>query len=179
MGNPADKTTTVTQIVQRTTQRNMKRKISFIQMLTRKLFRIRIKPKPREETGEDSVIPRQSDHDRVTKTISLPPCRDSTVSPVPHKPFKKRKYHSQKDKTHNFEEFQLGNINSKPKKKLSRRKLSLRNVGARRLNESCPDLKSEFYSNFNNNGVDRVDAVDVNSLQLFRDISVAELEFIE
>jgi len=156
----------------------MKGKIAFIQMMTKKLFRIRIKPKPGEESGEDSVI--QSDHDRVTKTTSLPPCRDSTIyTVIPHQPFKKRKYNSQKVKTPSFDEFQLENFNSRPKKKLARRKLSLKNLGARRLNESCPDFKSDFYFNFTNDGVDRVDAVDVNTLQLFRDISVAEVEFIE
>ena len=156
----------------------MKGKISFLQMMTKKLFRIRIKPKPGEEQGEDSVV--QRERDRVAKTTSLPPCRDSTVYSVPLKPFKKRKYHSQKDKTRSFNEFQLDNFNSKPKKKLTRRKLSLRNVGGRRLNESCPDFKSDFYLNFKyDDGVDRVDAVDVNTFRLFRDISVAEVEFIE
>ena len=147
-------------------------------MMTKKLFRIRIKPKPGEEPGEDSVVERE--RDRVTKTTSLPPCRDSTIYSysVPHKPFKpfkKRKYHSQKGKSPSFDEFQLENFNSKPKKKLTRRKLSLRSVGTGRLNKSCPD----FYSDYNNDGVDRVDAVDVNTFHLFRDISVAEVEFVE
>ena len=132
----------------------MKGKIAFIEMMTKKLFRIRIKPKPGEERGEEPVV--HSERDRVTKTTSLPPCRHSLYTvPAPFKPFKKRKYHSQKVKTPSFDEFQLEDFNPKPKKKLARRKLSLRNVGARRLNESCPDLKSDFYFNFIN-GVDGV-----------------------
>ena len=155
----------------------MKGKIAFIEMMTKKLFRIRIKPKPGEERGEEPVV--HSERDRVTKTTSLPPCRHSLyTAPAPFKPFKKRKYHSQKVKSPSFDEFQLENYNSKPKKKLTRRKLSLRNVGASggRLNESCPNLKSDLYFN---NGVDGVDAVDVNTVQLFRDISVNDVEFIE
>ena len=153
----------------------MKGKISFLQMMTKKLFRIKINPRqPGQETGEDSVIQRQ--RDRVTKTTSLPPPRDSTIYTAPLKPFKKRKYHSQKVKNPSFDEFQLDNSNSKPRKKSTRRKFSLRNVGARgRLNESCPD----FIFNFND-GVDAIDAVDVNTFQLFRnDISVPDVEFIE
>ena len=158
----------------------MKGKISFIQMMTKKLFRIRMKPRPGEERVEQSVV--QSERDRVTKTTSLPSCGHSLyTAPTPLKPFKKRKYHSQKVKSPGFDEFQLENVNnSKPKKKLTRRKLSLRNVRSigGRLNESCPDLKSDLYFNFNY-GVDGVDAVDGNTLQLFRDISVVDVEFIE
>ena len=128
---------------------------------------------PGELTGEDSVL--GSEGDKLTKTASLPPCRHSTIYNVPLKPFKKRKYHSQKVKSPNFDEVQLENFNLKPKKKLTRRKSTLRN--SEKL-KSCPDLKSDFYLNFNN-GVDAVDAVDINTFQLFRDVSVTDVEFIE
>ena len=104
-----------------------------------------------------------SERDRVTKTTSLPPCRHSlSTAPDPLKPFKKRKYHSQKVKSPSFDESQLEDFNLKPKKKLTRRKLSLRNVGARRLNESCPDLKSDLYFN-SLNGVDNVMRIFIKS----------------
>jgi len=155
----------------------MKGKISFLQMMTKKLFSTSIRSKPGDVTREDSVL--ASEADKLTKTVSLPSCRHSTSYNVPLKPFKKRKYHSQKVKSPGFDEVQLENFNLKPKKKLTRRKSTLRNVEASgRFNDSCPDLNSDFYRNFNN-GVDAVDAIDINTFQLFRDVSVTDVEFIE
>ena len=101
----------------------MKGKISFIQMMTKKLFRIRMKPRPGEERVEQSVV--QSERDRVTKTTSLPSCGHSLyTAPTSLKPFKKRKYHSQKVKSPGFDEFQMENFdNSKPKKKNNKKKV--------------------------------------------------------
>merc|ERR1712018_955281 len=95
-------------------------------------------------------------------------------SELQSKGFKKRKYHSEKVKRPKVDK--EGN----QKEKTTRRKLSLRNVAGERgdFTKSCPELDT------NNNhiygtGQDQVDSVDFNTLRLFRNLSIGEVEIIE
>ena len=123
--------------------------------------------------------------DRVTKTQSLPDCQGYSESLSQIKHDNKKKYHSQKVKRHKINEERLNcSLDGKQKKSFRRRRFSLKSVGGRRhLNESCPDLENSDArieeSPTYNPEMNQVDSIDLNTLLLFRDLSIDEVDFIE
>ena len=162
----------------------MKEHVSFLQ-LTMTFLRIRKKSK-REEQRDGGESDRQKV--RVTKTLSLP-ARDVQHDQGPGRKFKKQKYHSQKIRSTNINKDMVdSSLERKQYKQFSKRRFSLKNPSERRkLNESCPDLKKtiddleapDTESSISSPECDEVDSVDPNTLHLFRDLSLCEVEFIE
>merc|ERR1712203_494005 len=100
------------------------------------------------------------------------------------KQYKKRKYHSERVKRPGVHKDQSevfdSTLEGKQKEKFNRRKFSLRNVAGEKriLTKSCPDLDTT-YDDIYGTPHREVDAVDFNTLKLFRNLSVGEVETIE
>ena len=153
----------------------MREHLSFIQ-LTKRLLRISLKTKT-EEREEPSMRRRE----RITKTQSLPVCRDSESFRL-RRQDSKQKHHSQKV---NDERLNCP-LERKQKKSFSRRRFSLKSLSGRgQLNESCPDLEGTInnpVARVEQNPrpeVDQVDSIDLNTARMFSDLSRDEVDFIE
>lgn len=162
----------------------MKEHVSFLQ-LTMTFLRIRRKSK-REEQRDGGESDRQKL--RVTKSLSLP-ARDIQHDQGQGRKFKKQKYHSQKIRSTNINKNMVdSSLERKQYKQFSKRRFSLKNPSERgKLNESCPDFNKtiddlearDTQSPISSPECDEVDSVDPNTLHLFRDLSLCEVEFIE
>ena len=163
--------------------RNMKEHVSFLH-LTMTFLRIRKKSKREEQ--RDGESDRQKV--RVTKTLSLP-ARDIQHDQGQSRKFKKQKYHSQKIRSTNINKDMVdSSLERKQYKQFSKRRFSLKNASEKRkLNESCPDLNKtiddleapETESSISSPVCDKVDSVDPNTLHMFRDLSLCEVESLK